>query len=606
MVKDFRKKIDPFRQGLGVSPYQDYIEREVFTEPRQRKFGQILEDEKDVTRIGRFLGDLPVTETLGNIPIGNLAPPKELFQSIGQAISFLTAKPQSPEFKTSQILKDLPPIQAPGVLGLQQEIDDAAKFSKDILKDKLTDTPSLPEGIGVAPPSLETEDPLIDFKTIDKTAPGDIDALQEQREKAAVAAQKDKTQQPAEDLLNNSLSELYGPSDPLTGEERTKLLEQYKQDFYTATGINPSGKPDMKDAMVAFGLALMQNKAGKKLDIGKIFGEVGKAGQTALPLASEARKQAESKKIAAGQFALAELSKEEQKREGARKSKLDLKTSLYIDQIKRDRDFEYKLKEAIALGDDKKVQELQNLKIREFNVAGNKVKIGRATIEVRLPNGQMTTRQIFADPDFDSKEIADVYGKSVAGLNTINDLEQMLLNFKNISDGQVGGTAYNQLKSRVLEFSKTVGLDVKNYDDLFTYDENTGTYTAKTTEIKNLQRRIVSEFKRFLTKETGNGISNVDVAMINELIGDLKTFKDIDNSIDAVRQVKNMFVASVNSTTPFVNMLLDRNQYQLGEEGDRQFANAKKMINTKIDDYFKREPEQDEQGFRVYDLTEGA
>ena len=112
-----------------------------------------------------------------------------------------------------------------------------------------------------------------------------------------------------------------------------------------------------------------------------------------------------------------------------------------------------------------------------------------------------------------------------------------------------------------------------------------------------------ARFKRFLSKETGNGISNVDVAMIKELIGNLNTFKDINSSIDAIRQVKGMFASSVSSTTPYVNMLLDRNQYQLGEIGDKQFENAQAVINDRIDDYFKRTPDRDEQGYQVYDLT---
>ena len=35
--------------------------------------------------------------------------------------------------------------------------------------------------------------------------------------------------------------------------------EKYKEEFYKATGLDPSGKPDLRTAATAFGLALMQN-----------------------------------------------------------------------------------------------------------------------------------------------------------------------------------------------------------------------------------------------------------------------------------------------------------------------------------------------------------
>ena len=44
------------------------------------------------------------------------------------------------------------------------------------------------------------------------------------------------------------------------GNTKEQDIEKYKKEFYEATGIDPSGKPDMRGAMTVFGLALMQNK----------------------------------------------------------------------------------------------------------------------------------------------------------------------------------------------------------------------------------------------------------------------------------------------------------------------------------------------------------
>ena len=46
--------------------------------------------------------------------------------------------------------------------------------------------------------------------------------------------------------------------------------DQYIKEFQDATGLDVSGQPDKSTALMAFGLALMQNKAGSGFDVGDI------------------------------------------------------------------------------------------------------------------------------------------------------------------------------------------------------------------------------------------------------------------------------------------------------------------------------------------------
>ena len=64
-----------------------------------------------------------------------------------------------------------------------------------------------------------------------------------------------------------------------------------KKEFADATGIDISGKVDKSHALMTFGLALMQNKAGKGFNVGKMLSAVGKAGETALPALEKAREK---------------------------------------------------------------------------------------------------------------------------------------------------------------------------------------------------------------------------------------------------------------------------------------------------------------------------
>ncbi len=92
--------------------------------------------------------------------------------------------------------------------------------------------------------------------------------------------------------------------------EGAKTIDEYKKIFSEATGIDISGQPDNSAALTAFGLALMQNKAGKGFNVGRMLGEVGAAGEKALPLMIQAKKDAKASQIAAGRFALTEQSKD--------------------------------------------------------------------------------------------------------------------------------------------------------------------------------------------------------------------------------------------------------------------------------------------------------
>ena len=89
---------------------------------------------------------------------------------------------------------------------------------------------------------------------------------------------------------------------PAVPEKRT--IEEYKKAFSEATGIDTSGNVDKKDALMAFGLALMQNKAGKGFNVGKMLQSVGEAGDKAMPALQRAKALAREGALAGGKYAL--------------------------------------------------------------------------------------------------------------------------------------------------------------------------------------------------------------------------------------------------------------------------------------------------------------
>ena len=87
--------------------------------------------------------------------------------------------------------------------------------------------------------------------------------------------------------------------------------DKYIEEFQKATGLDVSGQPDKSTALMAFGLALMQNKAGKGFDVGEMLSAVGGAGEKALPELTKARSEARAVRAKAGEYALSRKKEDE-------------------------------------------------------------------------------------------------------------------------------------------------------------------------------------------------------------------------------------------------------------------------------------------------------
>lgn len=113
-----------------------------------------------------------------------------------------------------------------------------------------------------------------------------------------------------------------------TGPKK-KTIDQYKEEFSKATGIDVSGKVDKSQALMSFGLALMQNKAGKGFNLGKMLSGIGVAGEAAMPELAAARKEAKQASLSAGKFALEMQSSDESKRKAAAEKAMN-RTQYYV------------------------------------------------------------------------------------------------------------------------------------------------------------------------------------------------------------------------------------------------------------------------------------
>ena len=92
-----------------------------------------------------------------------------------------------------------------------------------------------------------------------------------------------------------------------------KEFKDYLNEFGEATGLDISGDPDTKQALMSFGLALMQNRAGKGFNISNILRATGEAGEAAMPDFRKAVAEAKATRAKAGAYALSESKKDQEK-----------------------------------------------------------------------------------------------------------------------------------------------------------------------------------------------------------------------------------------------------------------------------------------------------
>lgn len=138
----------------------------------------------------------------------------------------------------------------------------------------------------------------------DEAAAQKIIAENAQKKAGSVIENKMSSDNLIEDSFSGAMADYINAVRGTGPDKKERTLDDYKKEFAEATGIDISGKVDKSQALMAMGLALMQNKAGKGFNVGKALSAIGAAGEAALPALSAAKQQAQSNIIAAGKYAL--------------------------------------------------------------------------------------------------------------------------------------------------------------------------------------------------------------------------------------------------------------------------------------------------------------
>ena len=375
----------------------------------------------------------------------------------------------------------------------------------------------------------------------------DDEAALNKREKALGDTKIDSAPSSTEDLFSSAMQDVIASvrgTGPDTPEQKT--IDDYKKEFSEATGIDVSGKVDKSAALMAMGLSLMQNKAGKGFNVGKMLSAVGEAGEKALPELTKAKATAKAEQVAAGKYALGQIQ--------AGKS---ASAALAIER--------------------RALNQARDLKILELNIDAKKDK--KAGLEVKgvknvkyfngfdVEMGRNATGAKFALPGSALNKTESAMKRINGALTKTDEIDVLLSSYDNA--GNFAGTAGEIALNRAKAMANRFGAEFKFKD---------GSKLDPRLQIESLGNAIIAEYKKMLTQESGNGISNTDVNRLVELLGkpgELLTIEQLQMNVGAIREI---FLSKKQDIDGVANLLQDPAYYALESEWEE---NKERAMNLK-------------------------
>tara|TARA_R110000796_G_scaffold249458_1_gene377263 strand:- start:257 stop:1375 length:1119 start_codon:yes stop_codon:yes gene_type:complete len=327
---------------------------------------------------------------------------------------------------------------------------------------------------------------------------------------------------------------------------------------------------------MAFGLALMQNKAGPNFNVGKMLSEVGVAGDKAMPALQKAKERARQGALAGGKYALQTQSADKATRAAAEEKMLN-----------RDRYWVFeKGKSGSALGgfDNGQFEDLNKYELNklindpEFQKRYDFVKSTDRTsvLEKRAEGmdlGDMwekgeRTSMLGGDPNkqgelfqiFGAYKASNYKGKTPTAFNILENaelrVEQLLDAQQNIikQSGELaeigaliadGVTFQDQIVADVVQVGRAFGIDI-------------GGKPASPFVAKQKLQKIALQKATEILRESGKTLSDGDRKRVDEYVGSIKKWSAAGTDAALLmNNLENIYEIVVDQPQKDINKALD-------------------------------------------------
>lgn len=383
-----------------------------------------------------------------------------------------------------------------------------------------------------------------------------------------------------------------GPDTP-----KVKDIDEYKKEFAKATGIDISGKVDKSNALMAFGLALMQNKAGRGFNVGKMLASIGEAGTAALPALERAKAQARNDAIAAGKYALESRSADQAKATAAREKAME-RSGYYV--VPRSEDVKGFL---AGIGEGR--GRLEQLSKYEVDKLLNNPEF-KKKFDI-LPGSAWSS---IVEEAMKTPEAKELYLTSGRNINLIPDVEDELFSIrvfdadpnKNPSGQPLmsgdGQQQYEALARMARDNEKArqqfVDLGVLNEGtNVFRYSVDTlnrlgsafnirfGDEATETDKMKKILTRLQAKNAPSILGEAGKTISDADRQMVKDIVGDITIMSDprllAENFESLFNEIVMKADSDIKQALSTLNRYTGRNIGEALGKGDLNEEEAKEL-----------------------------
>jgi len=321
-----------------------------------------------------------------------------------------------------------------------------------------------------------------------------------------------------------------------------KTFDEYINEFGEATGLDVSGEPDTKQALMSFGLALMQNRAGKGFDISNILRATGEAGEAAMPDFRKAVAKAEAIRAKAGSYALSKKESDQKKamnrqsyvvipKEGGLQNSILQNTGRFsrlnsyeLNSLMNNAEFN----ENFEVIDASTYTDMTKSLITASTKDKQKVFLEKPRSIPLFGGSKINFDVFYTNPNNPTGAKNKIIQPEVA-LNTIQTMEKGLKRaedqFRDIASliNQTGVTAGDQIQSFGTQLAKSFGIKIGS---------------GQTTPLKRLQA-VLTELKARnaadILGESGKTISDNDRRLVDEIVGGIDVFRG-EGDLDLLKE----------------------------------------------------------------------
>jgi len=335
-------------------------------------------------------------------------------------------------------------------------------------------------------------------------------------------------------LFQESMDEFNQNVRGTSQKSQSKTIDDYKKEFADATGIDISGKVDKSAALMSLGLALMQNRAGKGFNVGRILSSVGEAGEKAMPALLAARKEAKAAQLAAGKYALEQVAAEKSAAAAFAKERRAANDA-----------FRLKLMELSqkAMKDKAAGKELKN-------VGPNEIIQG-----VKINYGTSAGNTVLAKPSADAALVSNAWNKYTTGQNNINKLLTIAEEL-----AETPAPAFETFGNRVKRQLGNLGLRDPEIDF--------GPDGATPEDRFNAMRlSVINEMKRLIIQESQ--VSDYDRKMLDASFGEINLTTTPQQTVFALNEMLNYFNGKKQNLVLPLEHMYDPDFYTSDEEYNR-------------------------------------